>query len=104
SLFEGQNLRCALQEGWQKPAVGDQVSLCIKPEAVLPLVAQPDASNNLISPESVNNLPCRLDSSSYQGSLADLRLSLVGSPTPIVLRATVPAQTLSAIAGQSGLT
>ncbi len=75
SLFEGQKVACALDSGSRVPVAGEDISLCIKPEAVSPVVRGNDADLS----ENRNSLPCRLESSSYQGSLADLRLSLAGS-------------------------
>jgi ABC-type Fe3+/spermidine/putrescine transport system ATPase subunit len=99
SLFEGQKVICAVQEGSAAPGVGEEVSLCLKPEAVSPVV---EGGADAFESDKHNRLICRLESSSYQGSLADLRLSIVGSTA--LLRATVAAQALTNIAGQDQLT
>jgi ABC-type Fe3+/spermidine/putrescine transport system ATPase subunit len=111
SLFEGQKVWCALDEDAEnsplKPNVGDKIDLCIKPEALLPFLSTQSDSRETANlpglPNALNLLACQLESSSYQGSMADLRLSIVGAPTPIVLRASVPSQTLTAMAGQPKL-
>jgi ABC-type Fe3+/spermidine/putrescine transport system ATPase subunit len=105
SLFEGQKLWCTVDADGSRPNIGDKIGICVKPESVLPAVALAGAPNEETAGGSCpsNSLPCRLESSSYQGSLADVRLSIEGAPAPIVLRATVPAHILSTIAGEQNL-
>jgi len=106
-------LRCNLEPGMSAPARGSTVELCIKPEAVVPVVPMVANSNAEQAAEiesGVNILPCRLESSSYQGSLADIRLNLnvgaenagesgdSGDSSHTVIRATVAAGLVAAVA------
>jgi len=95
SLFDGCRLHCSLPaftSAGSLPKAGEVVDLCIKPETILPDTAS-----------GANSLRCRLESSSYQGSMADLRLSVIGAPEPIILRATIPAAQMLGLGSQSEL-
>jgi len=103
SADSGAPIRCNLEAGMTVPAKGSKVELCVKPEAVLPLVAGSDKGNTL---------PCKLESSAYQGSLADLRLNLnpdlnrdagSNSNSGTIIRASVPAASLPEIASAQDL-
>ncbi len=88
-------MRCLLAPGQAIPVKGQSVGLCLKPELVSPTVRS-SAGTSGAAP--VNTLICRLESSAYLGSLADLRLQIAGSE--VILRATVPQAMLAEFSSQ----
>ncbi|MBU6452320.1 MAG: ABC transporter ATP-binding protein [Cyanobacteria bacterium REEB67] len=95
-------MRCLLSPDQPLPVKGQAVGLCLKPEVVSPAVRGHSlASGNFdgnIGQTHRNTLVCRLESSAYLGSLADLRLQIAGSE--VILRATVPQALLGEISSQ----
>ena len=91
---------CQLDPLTALPAPGQIVEICVKPEAVSPVVSRPLAPS-----AQANTLLCRLQSSAYLGSLADLRLQIVDAAIDAsldcFLRATVPVQILAELTGQA---
>jgi hypothetical protein len=70
--------------------VGGSAFACFKPEAVKLITEQPESRQNLIS--------CQITTSSYLGSLVDLKLTCATSGVP--LRAVVPSAQLNCLSSE----